>query len=204
MNRQTVLLTSLAWCALASGCASGPAPAAGTAPVGEQRLAAIDAQAARLGDAVARDLARVRVATAPYRDLAAAQAEGFPTGEPPCLDSLPVGTMGHHYVDRRIVDDTVEVERPEILLYAPQADGSKKLVAVEYIIPYRIRPRTETPPRIFDQEMKRQDALNLWYLHVWAWAENPAGLFADWNPAVRCPVRDFKGSESLKPRFQGL
>jgi hypothetical protein len=35
-------------------------------------------------------------------------------------------------------------------------------------------------------ELKRQDALKLWYLHMWAWTENSAGLFADFNPAVKC------------------
>ena len=22
--------------------------------------------------------------------------------------------------------------------------------------------------------------------HAWVWADNPAGMFADWNPEVRC------------------
>jgi len=179
-----ILLTA----ALFGGCAR--APAAGTDAVrGGVSLTAINAQAARLGGSVPRDLERVRAATASFHDIAAAQAAGYPTAVPPCLDSLPIGAMGHHYVDRRIVDEKVDVEHPEILLYAPRPGGRQKLVAVEYIIPYRIRPREETPPRIFDQEMKRQDALNLWYLHVWAWEENRAGLFADWNPAVTCPAK---------------
>jgi hypothetical protein len=169
-----------------SSCSTGRTPRETTRGTDTQRLTRIDTQANALGASVRQDLERVRTATAAYRDLAAAKAAGFPTADPPCLDSLPVGTMGHHYVDRRIVDDKVDVEHPEILLYAPQASGPPKLVAVEYIIPYRIRPREETPPRIFGQDMKRQEALKLWYLHVWAWEENPAGLFADWNPAVRC------------------
>lgn len=172
---------------IAAACAGRQGMQGG--PDSAPRLTGIDAQASRLGGSVPGDLARVRSATASYQNPAAAQAAGFPTSTPPCLDSLPVGTMGHHYVDRRIVDDKVDVEHPEILLYAPQPDGTQKLAAVEYIIPYRIRPRTETPPRIFDQDMKRQDALNLWYLHVWAWQENPAGLFADWNPTVHCPAK---------------
>ena len=48
--------------------------------------------------------------------------------------SNPVaGGMGHHYVNRARVDDRLDVEHPEILLYSPTGDG-KKLVAVAYII----------------------------------------------------------------------
>jgi hypothetical protein len=36
------------------------------------------------------------------------------------------------------------------------------------------------------QSLKQSDPLKIWYLHMWAWRENSAGLFADWNPAVQC------------------
>jgi len=26
----------------------------------------------------------------------------------------------------------------------------------------------------------------VWALHVWAWRENPSGLYANWNPKVSC------------------
>jgi hypothetical protein len=144
-------------------------------------------QTEMLDSSVTRDLERLRNATAPYRDLAAAQAVGYPTATPPCLSS-PVGGMGHHFVNRSHVDDKLDLERPEILLYGPppSADGKPKLLGVEYIIPYRILPPESQPPRIFGQDLKRSEELRLWYLHVWAWEQNASGLFADWNPAVKC------------------
>lgn len=135
---------------------------------------------------VADDLARLRAATAGFRDIAAAHAAGYPTATPPCLANPPAGGMGHHYVNRAHVDGRLELERPEILLYAPDGSGKLKLVAVEYIIPYRILPAESEAPRIFGQPLRQSDQLKLWYLHVWAWEENPGGLFADWNPAVTC------------------
>ena len=27
-----------------------------------------------------------------------------------------------------------------------------------------------------------------WDLHVWVWANNPSGMFAQWNPALSCPA----------------
>ena len=138
--------------------------------------------------AVRRDLEKVRAATAPYRDLAAAQAAGYPTSTPPCLSNATAGGMGHHYVKRDIVDAQLDLEHPEILLYAPDGEGKQKLVAVEYIIPYRLLPRESEAPRILGQALRQGDELKLWYLHVWAWEENSAGLFANWNPAVKCPA----------------
>jgi len=135
---------------------------------------------------VMRDLETVRAATAPFRDITSAQAAGWPTSTPPCLANPMAGGMGHHFVKREHVDGKLELERPEILLYAPAGDGKMKLVAVEYIIPYRILARDAEAPTIFGEKLRRSDELSLWYLHVWAWEENSAGLFADWNPAVKC------------------
>ena len=42
------------------------------------------------------------------------------------------------------------------------------------------------PMVIKGQAGETQDELQLWYLHVWTWQENRSGLFADWNPAVKC------------------
>ena len=36
---------------------------------------------------------------------------------------------------------TLRIEHPEMLLYAPMPDGKQRLVAVEYVVPFRLRPR---------------------------------------------------------------
>lgn len=143
------------------------------------------ASSATVDAATQRDLERLRKATKAYQDIAAARAAGFPSGTPKCLSHPTAGVMGYHYVDQRVVDDKLELERPEILLYARDTDGKDQLTAVEYIIPLSQWTRSE-PPRILGQTLKRSEALKLWYLHVWAWEENPAGLFADYNPRVTC------------------
>jgi hypothetical protein len=135
---------------------------------------------------VRRDVETLRAATNKYHDLAAAEAAGYPTAMPKCIADSTMGGMGHHLIDRKAIDDKLEIEHPEMLLYAADADGKMELVAVEYIMPYRALPATEKPPRLFGQEFKRYDQYNYWGLHVWAWRRNAAGLFADWNPAIRC------------------
>jgi len=132
------------------------------------------------------DTARVRAATVAFRSLDAAVAAGYPESVPRCLSHPEHGVMGYHHVNRAFVDDKVELERPEILLYYRSETGDYVLTGVEYIIPYSRLSREAEPPRVMGQAMKRSDELNLWYLHVWLWRNNPAGLFADWNPTLRC------------------
>jgi hypothetical protein len=138
---------------------------------------------------VRRDVETLRRATDKYHDLAAAQAAGYPSKVPACIADSTMGGMGHHYIDRTLFDDKLEIERPEMLIYAPAGEGKVELVGVEYVIPYRALPATSTPPRLFGQELKKYDQFNYWAIHVWAWKQNKAGLFADWNPAVTCPSK---------------
>jgi hypothetical protein len=133
---------------------------------------------------------RVRAATAPFVSLDSAVARGYPRAVAQCIAHTEHGTMGamgYHHVNRSIVDTVLEIDKPEILLYEKRADGTYRLNGVEYIVPYRLWPREAKPPKIMGLDLKREDNLNLWYLHMWTWTENPAGLFADYNPAVACP-----------------
>ena len=136
--------------------------------------------------AIRQDGEKLRDATDAFHDLAKAQALGYPTTTPACVADSTMGGMGRHYFDRNIYDDKLEIEHPEMLIYAPTGDGKFEFVGVEYVIPFRLLPPTSKPPRLFGQELKRHEEFKYWYLHVWAWTKNKAGLFADWNPAVRC------------------
>jgi hypothetical protein len=135
---------------------------------------------------VRRDVETLRNATNKFHDLAAAEAAGYPSKMPMCIADSTMGGMGHHFIDRTLFDDKLEIERPEMLIYAPAGNGKVELVAVEYVVPFRVRPSTEKPPRLFGQELKPYEQFKYWALHVWAWRRNAAGLFADWNPAVKC------------------
>lgn len=146
----------------------------------------VDKLAHGFGPAVKRDLTHLRQATRSFHDMTAAQAAGYPTTTPTCVEDSTMGGMGRHYLDRAASDDSLDIAHPEMLIYAPNADGTHRFVAVEYIVPYRARPATATAPRLFGQEFRPHAQFQYWYLHVWAWAYNPAGLFSDWNPAVSC------------------
>jgi hypothetical protein len=127
---------------------------------------------------------KVRAADARFADVAVAKAEGY--APIPCVSGPDGGAMGIHYVNQKLLDDpAVDVGHPEAVLYEPQADGSLKLVAVEYI--------TEKGPGAlggqlfsFTNEPNRYGLPAYYALHVWAWRDNPMGVFADMNPTVSC------------------
>ncbi|MEO5821078.1 MAG: hypothetical protein ABIT71_11265 [Vicinamibacteraceae bacterium] len=137
-----------------------------------------------MGDAIDRDLTRLRAATAPFTSSEAAVSAGYPA-ETNCVQHPAHGAMGYHYNNQALRDATLDVEKPEVLVYEKRADGTFKLNGVEFIVPLAAWTKTE-PPTIMGQSLKRADSLGFWYLHVWSETVNPSGLFADWNPNVKC------------------
>jgi hypothetical protein len=112
--------------------------------------------------AVGRELAAVRQATAKYHDVQAALDDGFAA-----TDECVPG-MGFHYARMdRVVDGVVNPLEPEVLIYAPQEDGKRRLVAVEYVVV------TNAPAHQFD-------------LHASIWLGNPDGVFTAHNPTSMC------------------
>lgn len=141
---------------------------------------------------IAAGLEKLRAATKPFQNLDAAVAAGYPREVPQCLVHEHHGAMGYHHVNRANFTTNLTVERPQILLYERLANGTYKLNGVEFIVPYSIWPRDSVPPVILSQKMKHEDNLKIWYTHVWAWSNNTDGIFADFNPSVRCPAETRK------------
>jgi len=135
---------------------------------------------------VERDVERIRVATAEFRSLDAAVAAGYAGDVTHCIDNPPQGAMGYHHQNDALLDDRIELERPEMLVYERMPDGEYRLNGVEYIVPLSIWPETEAPPEVMGQPLKPAPSLGIWYRHVWVWRDNPSGLFEDWNPLVTC------------------
>ena len=136
------------------------------------------------GDAVDRDIARARAATARFKASAAAIAAGYPAATN-CVAHPHHGAMGYHFQNDALLDTTLDVEKPEVLVYEKTADGSFKLNGVEYLVPIDAWKRDE-PPAIMGQALKKAPNLGIWYLHVWIWEPSPSGVFSDWNPRVKC------------------
>ena len=75
-----------------------------------------------------------------------------------------------------LLDTTLDVEHPEVLVYEKKPDGTFKLNGVEFLVPISAWTSAE-PPRIMGQALKKADRLGIWYLHVWTWKPSPSGSF---------------------------
>jgi hypothetical protein len=137
-----------------------------------------------LGESIDRDVARLRAATARFKAVDAAIAAGY-AATAVCVAHPSLGAMGLHYKNAALRDATLDVEHPEILLYAPMPDGSPELTGVEFVVPFTAWTHEE-PPTVLMQKLRREETLKIWYLHAWIWQANTAGIFADWNPDVKC------------------
>jgi len=137
-----------------------------------------------LGEAIDRDVAKVREATAGFTTTTAAEAAGYERVSD-CVENQPAGAMGYHFQNNALMDTTLDVGHPEVLVFEKKPDGAFKLNGVEFLVPISAWKAAE-PPRIMGQALKKADRLGIWYLHVWTWAPSPSGLFADWNPDVKC------------------
>jgi len=156
----------------------GMAPAANVLPSG-------------FGDAVDRDVTTVRNATAGFKTTEAAEAAGYKR-DGNCIEHQPAGAMGYHFKNEALLDAALDVAHPEVLVYERKPDGSFKLNGVEYLVPISAWNETE-PPHIMGQALKKAEGLGIWYLHAWTWEPSPSGLFADWNPNVKCSAGPTNG-----------
>jgi hypothetical protein len=167
-------------------------------------LVALMAPLALAGFAIAdsggrSDAAKAQSATARYHDLQRAIDDGY--GPLPTVqDTLHVknthgcasskdglGAMGVHYI-LGPVDDVVDAQKPEVLVYEPQANGKMKLVALEYV--------SSVEQSLFGQAFAKTDLAPYvggpegvsfaWTLHAWIWAPNPTGVLMPWNPRISC------------------
>jgi hypothetical protein len=136
------------------------------------------------GETVDRDLMKIRQATAKFKTTAAAEAAGYKRVTD-CVEYQPQGAMGYHWQNNAILDTTLDLEQPEVLVYEKMPDGTFQLNGVEFLVPISAWKAAE-PPRIMGQALKKAERIGIWYLHVWTWKANPSGVFGDWNPDVKC------------------
>ena len=111
-----------------------------------------------------------------------------------CIAKPGVGAMGVHFVNGGLLNVYLSARTPQALIYEPMPDGNMRLVGAEYIV---FKSAWDgafpgTTPRLFGQDFhlvpegNRYGLPAFYALHVWMWQPNRSGMFADWNPAVRC------------------
>lgn len=195
----------------------GGHPAAGRTHGGDGHAAS--APASR--DSVEAFVAAVREATVRFRDRSVAIREGYRKLGP----DFPA--MGEHWIQPGLViEGDVDPARPPVLSYAT-FEGRVVLTGVAYTLP--LGPGEDPPPflgqaGVWHDHSSRVDEESLLLnhsrrhgraaaggsrgsrlamVHVWAWAENPAGILAQHNWAlpfrrVGLPVRADAAPEAVR------
>jgi len=137
------------------------------------------------------NIAAVRAVTARFNSIVQAKKAGYVPFYI-CAEQPGVGTMGQHYVNFDLVNDpAVDPLRPEALVYEPQANGTLKLVALEWV---QVGPVAQPGPTVLGLPMIHVGSGNRYGIepdgfyerHYWLYKSNPMGAFADWNPTVSC------------------
>ena len=139
-------------------------------------------------------LQAVREATARFQDVRAAEAAGYKL-EFGCVSGDDFGAMGLHYVNDTLVGSgVIDVNRPQIILYEAQPDGSLKLTGADYLAVASTWDAAHpgVTPQLMGQIFHYFEAPNrfglpaFYTLHAWAWKNNPNGAFVNWHPNVSC------------------
>lgn len=165
-------------------------------------------------------LQQIRAATERFRDVKVALAEGYVRDPTDTCDTAEMmgrpaalGAMGIHFFRPDMlgisgppnprVDGNgthTDFNKPAILIYEPQADGSLELVAVENLVFQKSWHAAghKKPPSfqgvewdtMQDDPATKIDEAHMFEphydRHVWLYRENPNGMFAQFNPNVNC------------------
>ncbi len=160
------------------------------------------------------------MATTRFKDVNVALAEGYVRDPMNVCDTADMmgrpaslGAMGIHFFrpdllgisgppNPRVDGDGTHTDfnRPSILIYEPQADGSLELIAVENLVFAKAwkEAGNDAPPSfhgvpfdtmVDDAATASDEAHNFephHDRHVWLYRENPNGVFAPYNPRVSC------------------
>ncbi len=210
VGRVLLTLTALAACT----------PSDAREPEGSGYGVTPEAPAVAAAPAADPSLEAVREATLRFRDVQVALAEGYVPDPMDLCDTAEMmgrpaadGVMGIHYFrpdllgvsgppDPRVSGTGTHTDflRPSIIIYEPQADGSRELVAVENLVFVEAwedagnseRPSFQGVPYnlMADDPATAVDEAHLFEphydLHVWLYRENPRGMFAQFNPNATC------------------
>jgi len=137
----------------------------------------------------------VRDATEQYRDVRQAVKGGYGLMFG-CVSGGDYGAMGLHFVNGAKVFDggELDVKTPEIVIYEPLPNGRARITGADFLVIAADwdAKHPGQPPELMGQLFHYFDAPNrfglppFYTLHVWAWKDNPAGTFSNWNPDVSC------------------
>jgi hypothetical protein len=106
--------------------------------------------------------------------------------------------MGLHYVNMSLIGDgALDPTRPEIVIYEPLPNGRLRLIGADFLVlAADWHAKHVDPPQLQGQLLQLFESPNrfglpaFYTLHVWAWKDNPTGMFVNWHAKVSCDSFD--------------
>jgi hypothetical protein len=137
----------------------------------------------------------VRESTERFRDVSVAMSEEYALMFG-CVSGPDSGAMGLHYVNLKLVmDGELDPTRPEIVIYEPLPNGRLRLTGADYLVfaaDWHEKNKDKGTPELGGQLLHYFESPNrfglppFYTLHVWAWKDNPTGMFVNWHSKVSC------------------
>ena len=137
----------------------------------------------------------VRESTERFRDVSVAMSEEYALMFG-CVSGPDSGAMGLHYVNLKLVmDGELDPTRPEIVIYEPLPNGRLRLIGADFLVfaaDWHAKNPTKGTPELGGQLLHYFESPNrfglppFYTLHVWAWKDNPTGMFVNWHSKVSC------------------
>jgi hypothetical protein len=140
--------------------------------------------------ALTPELTSVRDGLTRFKDVNVATAEGYVSLEE-CVAS-PEGGMGVHYLNKDLIGST-DPAKPTVLQYVPNGSGMD-LAGAEWLVmkgaagghhPHMFGRKFAGPMPGHEPSMPKE-AVH-YDLHAWLFMDAPSGVYADFNPNVKCP-----------------
>lgn len=150
----------------------------------------------------ALDIATAYRISAKYTDERQAIKDGYVPTDNCLTNPRGPGAMGYHYTKRSLWGST-DPSKPTAIIYGPERGpgGGRRLYAIEWIKADADQDlkTTDDRPTMFGLPFNgpmpgHSPSMPIHYdLHMWAYKDNPEGLFHNWNNNVHCPPNPVRG-----------
>lgn len=148
---------------------------------------------------IRRKIAELRQWSAEFHDLTKAAEAGY-TENIGCIDETVAGVspaaargMGYHVTKPGLIEDgIIDIDAPELLVYAPHPRDASipkserlanaRLIGFDYYLPDP--DRVLEPPEFLGQQFTYSEPFAGWVRHIYLWGHNPEGMFENYNSAV--------------------
>ena len=135
-TKMTFAGSALFVAALTASASTQSSPPTMSAPAAKAMGAPTSVVPTGLGEAIDCDVTRLKAATARFKSSRRRRMPRAIRRRPTACRMQPHGAMGYRFGNKALKDATLDVEKPEVLVYEKRPDGTFHLNGVEFFVPF--------------------------------------------------------------------